>query len=41
MYETVASCGLSSFVDLFNVRWIFGLQVIIVGGFMEGTHASG
>lgn len=32
VYETVASCGVSCFLDLFNVRGIFGPQGSAIGG---------
>jgi len=32
VYETVASCGVSCFLDLFNVRGIFGPQGSALGG---------
>lgn len=35
MYETVASCGISSLVDQSNVCWILGPQVSVIDRFME------
>ena len=40
IYETVASCDLSSFIDFFYVRWINGIKVFVIGGFMERTYES-
>ncbi|KAJ1380255.1 putative CAAX prenyl protease 2 [Sesbania bispinosa] len=39
LYETVAGCGLSSFVDLSNVCWLFIPQVSFVAGFFEAAHS--
>lgn len=36
----LASCGLSSFIDFFNVPWINGLKVFVIGGFMGRTYVS-
>lgn len=38
MCETVASPGLSSFIDSSYVRWILDAQVFIIDEFVEGRH---
>lgn len=35
MYETVASCDISSLIDFSNVCWILGSQIAVIDKFME------
>lgn len=40
VYETVASCGVTCFLDLFNVCGIFGPQGSAIGGYVERACES-
>lgn len=40
VYETVASCHHSSFLNIFNVCWISSPKVFVAAGFMEGSVES-